>query len=154
MRSQGFMAALVGTRVVDGDGHIIEDMAGIAAHLPSPYRAYAEQRGDVFPPLDHLHTGRLVETPPTRDKRPPVGPDGWLDFLDDVGIERTVLYPTRGLAYGKIESLDYAVAICRAYNDWLHDTYLARDRRFNGMAIIPMQDPEEAAKELRRAVSE
>ncbi|HEX6511265.1 MAG TPA: amidohydrolase family protein [Chloroflexota bacterium] len=148
------MATLVGTRVVDGDGHIIEDMAAIAAHTPSPYREYAQYRGDVFPPLDHLHTGRLVETPPVRGRRAPVGPDGWLDFLDDVGIERTVLYPTRGLAYGKIESLDYAVAVCRGYNDWLHETYLARDGRFKGMAIIPMQDPEEAAKELRRAVTE
>ncbi|HVA24894.1 MAG TPA: amidohydrolase family protein [Chloroflexota bacterium] len=142
------------TRIVDGDGHVIEDMAEIARHLPAPYRDIFQERSDVFPPLDHLHAARAVQTPPQRDGRPPVGPDGWLDFLADVGIERTVLYPTKALAYGNIVSLDYAVAICRAYNDWLHDTYLEVDDRFKGMGLIPMQDPEEAVKELRRAVTE
>jgi predicted TIM-barrel fold metal-dependent hydrolase len=51
-------------------------------------------------------------------------------------------------------SLDYAVAICRAYNNWVSETYLKRDPRFRAMAIIPMQDPPEAAKELCRAVTE
>jgi uncharacterized protein len=83
-----------------------------------------------------------------------VGPDGWMTFLTEVGIERTVLYPTKALAYGKIVSLDYSVAICRAYNDWLHDRYLQRDERFKGMALIPMQDPQAAVEELRRAVTE
>ena len=149
------MATVIGTRIVDGDGHIIEDMAGIAEHLASPYREMVGQRGDLlFPPLDHLHSARAVQTPPQRDMRPSVGPDGWLGFLEEVGIERTVLYPTRALAYGKIVSLDYAVAVTRACNDWLYHTYLAFNSRFKGMAIIPMQDPEEAVKELRRAVTE
>ncbi|MDH3242289.1 MAG: amidohydrolase, partial [Alphaproteobacteria bacterium] len=86
--------------------------------------------------------------------RPTMGPEGWVDFLEDVGIDWTVLYPTKALAYGKIVSLDYAVAACKAYNDWLSDTYLKFDPRFRGMAIIPMQDPEEAVKELTRAVED
>ncbi len=84
----------------------------------------------------------------------PSGPKGWLEFLDDVGIDWTVMYPTVALSYGKIVSRDYAVAVCKAYNDWLPETYLKFNPRFKGMAIIPMQDPEEAAKELRRAVTE
>jgi hypothetical protein len=137
-------------RVIDGDGHIQEDMAGIIARMDRPYRTIVERQGQVFPPLDHLHTARAVETPPQRDGRPTVGPEGWLAFLEDVGIEQTVLYPTRALSYGKIVSLDYAVAACRAYNDWLHETYVKFNPRFKGMAIIPMQDPEEAARELGR----
>jgi predicted TIM-barrel fold metal-dependent hydrolase len=144
----------IATRVIDGDGHVIEDMAEIAARMPLQYRKAAERNRTAFPPLDHLHTARAVETPPQRDGRKPVGPEGWLSFLDDVGIEWTVLYPTFALAYGKIVSLDYAAAACRAYNDWLSDTYLKRDPRFRGMALIPMQDPEEAVKELRRTVTE
>lgn len=142
------------TRIIDGDGHIQEDNKGIIAHMSSPYRKIAERRNTVFPPLDHLHAGRAVETPPVRDGRPGVGPEGWLDFLDDVGIDWTVLYPTQALAYGKIVSLDYAVEASRAYNDWLQDTYLKFNPRFKGMALIPMQDPEEAVKELRRTVTE
>jgi|SRR5579875_3223780 predicted TIM-barrel fold metal-dependent hydrolase len=156
------MAAMTQGTVIDGDGHVLEDIPGIIAHMPSPYREMAAAAGElralgtmgIFPPLDHLHTARAVETPPLRDRRPIAGPDEWRAFLEDVGIQRTVLYPTRGLAFGHVASLDYAVVVARAYNDWLHDTYLAADSRFNGMALLPMQDPEEAARELRRAVTE
>src|SRR5207302_2992739 len=34
------------------------------------------------------------------------------------------------------------------------ETYVKRDPRFHGMALIPMQDPEAAVLELRRAVEE
>lgn len=149
------MTLQLGLRVVDGDGHIIEDLDAIAARMPSPYRDIAAGRAaTIFPPLDHLHSAHAVETPPVRDKRPLVGPEGWKAFLDDVGLERTVLYPTRALAFGHVESLDYAAVLARAYNDWLAETYLAADKRFNGMAIIPLQDPEAAVTELRRAVTE
>lgn len=148
------MATRNAIKVIDGDGHIQEDEAGIIAHMDDNYRPIIERLGDVFPPLDHLHAGRAVETPPKRDGRPRMDPKGWLQFLEDVGIEQTVLYPTRALAYGKIVSQDYAVAACRAYNDWLYSTYVKFNPRFKGMAIIPMQDPAEAAVELRRAVKE
>jgi predicted TIM-barrel fold metal-dependent hydrolase len=156
------MPPMVTTKVIDGDGHVLEDVKGIIERLDQPYRKMAQTAAqlravgtmDIFPPLDHLHTGRAVETPPLRDRRPLAGPDQWRSFLDDVGIERTVLYPTRGLAFGHIVSLDYAVAVARAYNDWLRDTYLEFDGRFHGMALLPLQDPEEAVKELRRAVTE
>jgi len=146
------MAVQVRLRIIDGDGHLFEDPDGIVAHLASPYRERARLR--IFPPIDHLHHANAVETPPNRDGRKNPGPEEWLDFLRDSGIESTVLYPSMALAYGKLISLDYAVAICRAYNDWVHDEYLKRDKRFRAMAIIPMQDPPEAAKELRRAVTE
>ncbi len=148
------MSSHLDTRIIDGDGHIMEDEPAIIARMEPAYRRIVEQTGLIFPPLDHLHAGRAVETPPRRDGRPVVGPEGWVDFLEDVGIDWTVLYPTKALAYGNMVSLDYAVVSCRAYNDWLSDTYLKFDPRFKGMAIIPMQDPEEAVKELTRTVEE
>ncbi|MGH7091739.1 MAG: amidohydrolase family protein, partial [Stellaceae bacterium] len=135
-------------RIIDGDGHIVEDDAAIRARLPSDFKALR----DLFPPLDHFHA-YVGETPPGSFRRD-VGPKEWLEFLDDLGIERAVLYPTTALSYGRIFHHDWAIAACRAYNDWLHDLYLAASPRFRGVALIPMQDPPEAAKELRRAVSE
>ena len=148
------MSANLGTKIIDGDGHIMEDNKSIIDHMETPYRDIAARKGVVFPPLDHLHSGRAVETPPQRDQRPAVGPQGWLEFLNDVGIDWTVLYPTLALSYGKIVSLDYAVAESKAYNNWLAETYVRYNPRFKGMGILPMQDPQEAAKELRRAVTE
>ena len=39
----------------------------------------------------------------------------------------------------------------RAYNDWLAETYLRRDSRFKGIAILPMHDAEAALEELHHA---
>ena len=58
------MSATLGTRIIDGDGHIMEDTVAIIARMESPYREIAARKGVAFPPLDHLHSGRAVETPP------------------------------------------------------------------------------------------
>ena len=54
------MSANLGTRIIDGDGHIMEDNAGIIAHMEGAYREIAGRKGTCFPPLDHLHSGRAV----------------------------------------------------------------------------------------------
>ena len=138
--------------IIDGDGHINEDSQGIGKHLPK--EIFEDERisrisDRWFPPLDHFHAfnGR---TPKGSFQR--VGPDGWLRFLDEVGIDTTVLYPTLGLSFGNVFHLDWSIALARAYNDWLYETYLNKSARFKGMALIPMQEPEAAAEELRRAV--
>lgn len=78
----------------------------------------------------------------------------WLDFLDQAGIALTVLYPTSGLACGFIRDPEWAVALTRAYNNWLSERYLKVSPRLLGMALLPLQDPAEAMQELRRAVTE
>jgi predicted TIM-barrel fold metal-dependent hydrolase len=148
------MAVEIATRVVDGDGHVLEDVAAIYELLAPEYRAFVRSADALFPPLDHVHSGMPFTIPPVREGRGNPGPTGWKQFLDESGIAWTVLYPTIALAYGKMPTPDYAVALCRAYNDWLHQTYVTADPRFKGIAIVPMQDPPAAAKELRRAVTE
>jgi predicted TIM-barrel fold metal-dependent hydrolase len=140
-------------RIIDSDGHIMEDAAGIARFLPPPYRDAGPFTWlDLIPPIDHLHVMR-GQMPPGAFRQD-VGPADWAKFLDDVGIERTVLYPSKFLAYGKITDLDAAIAIARAYNDWLHHTYMLVDRRFQGMGLIPLQEPAAAVAELRRIVED
>jgi uncharacterized protein len=148
-------------RVVDGDGHLTEDPLGVARFLPESYRReFDEGRfGLLFPPLDHFHGlpmrvrgserhgGQVAPT-----GKGHVGPIEWLEFLDAVGIERTVLYPTFALSYGKIRDRAWAAAVTRAYNEWLAETYVGHDERFAGMAILPLQDPPLAVRELRYAV--
>jgi hypothetical protein len=49
--------------LIDADGHIFEDAAGICAHLPAFYRDKVQPRVDrLFPPPDHFH-GHLGQTP-------------------------------------------------------------------------------------------
>jgi uncharacterized protein len=139
--------------LVDGDGHIVEDRDGLIGFLPKPYREeYEDGRVQLlFPPLDHFH-GMPMRIRGGERKGGGVGPSEWLDFISAVGLAQTVLYPTWALSYGKIRDRDWAAAVCRAYNEWLAETYLACDERFQGMAIVPIQDPVIAAQELRYAV--
>jgi predicted TIM-barrel fold metal-dependent hydrolase len=149
--------------VVDGDGHIYEDVRGIVERLPEPYRAMRQAQiakmgsTRLFPPLGYL-SAMPFEMAADEARAPEetgLGPDSWGYFLDAVGIDRTVLYPTLGLTVGQIRELDYAIAVTRAYNDWLAETYVRHPSgRFQAAALLPMQAPEAAAAELRRAVTE
>ncbi len=136
--------------VIDADGHIIEREPEIREFLGGRYRdlnwtpTYA-----AFPSLDGWCRG--FTSPGQRDNPDPAA---WVRFLDECGIERTVLYPTAGLASGLIQDRDWAVALARAYNDWLHARYMQYSPRLIGMAIVPVQAPAAAAEELRRAVAE
>ena len=139
--------------IIDADGHLFEDPEGISALMPPGYRERGPfELGRLFPPLDHLHSASLIQLPPGSFERS--GTDGWKRFMGAAGISASVLYPTSALAYGKIVSIDWAIAVCRAYNDWVYDAYMQNDSRFKGMALIPMQDPEAAVAELRRSVEE
>ncbi len=141
-------------RIIDADGHVAEDLQAIVGHMPEVYREKARTHPfSPFPPFDHLHSAHLVEMPPGAFNRK-VGPKQWLDFLDEVGIETTVLYPTAGVASSNIVNPDWAIDATRAYNDWLNETYLKQSPRFRGLALLPqaLLNPEAAAEELHRAV--
>ena len=141
-----------GIPVVDGDGHVMEDWDALLQYMPEPYIKSGRFKGRIFPPLDHLHSASLFQLVPGAFRQ--VGPEGWLEFMEDVGIERAVLYTTGGLAFGKVITLEFAVDVARAWNNWFADTYLKKSPRFQGLALIPLQEPQEAVKELRRAVTE
>ena len=139
-------------KFIDGDGHVID--SNIKDFLPAPYTGRGKQGVGVrgaFPAPDVLHNEPVHLLPGAHNQS---GPKEWAEFLLDVGIETTVLYPSLGLAIGNVSNRDWAIGLCRGYNDWLDATYLKIGKQFQGMALLPMQDPEEAARELRRCVSE
>jgi len=141
------------TQVVDTDGHIFERDEILFEYLEAPYRGRKELFAyPFFPPPDGFHrmARRIV------DKRPFViaadDPKTWVEVLEREGIDRTVIYPTAGLGVGYIQDPEWAVVVCRAYNNMMTDRYIEFDRRLGAVAILPLQDIEESAKELRRAV--
>jgi len=136
-----------GLDIIDGDGHVIEDEAAVARYIPEEFKQYFGARTKVFPALDHLHEGLIIRPPGSFQ---PADVSRWLSFQEQAGISSAVLYPTAGLACGRIVDLDYAAAACRAYNDWLYDTYTSKTSRLMGMGLVPMQDPQAAIVEMRR----
>jgi predicted TIM-barrel fold metal-dependent hydrolase len=160
-------SAAVGWGLFDADGHVHEDVPAIIARMPDKWREGRERvvNSDmaklhgmsIFPPLGYLSTIPTLGKS-TQDRGPQEhgrDPESWQFFLDAIGIERTVLYPTLGLTVGRVRDLDYSVVVTRAYNDWIADTYVHHPcGRFQAAALIPMQSPLDAVTELRRAVLE
>ena len=74
-----------------------------------------------------------------------------LPEMDTYGVDMHVLSLTSpGI---QIQSdTGVAVADARAANDYLAEVILKHPQRFAGLAALPTQDPDEAARELRRAV--
>lgn len=146
-------------KVYDADGHILENDNELFAYLDPPYRGKRKLLNEsLFPSVDGWHRRAMgIGDGRTSDVGPELAGDdvaSWLALMDRTGIEETVLYPTLGLAEGLIKDPDWAVAICRAYNNFVYETYLKVSPRIHAMALLPMQDVEEAVKELRRAANE
>ncbi|MBI2986400.1 MAG: amidohydrolase [Deltaproteobacteria bacterium] len=143
------------TQAVDTDGHIFEKDEIVFEYLEPPYRGRKELLAlPFFPGLDGFHRmARRV----SGGKRYVVGADdprSWLEVLDREGIDRTVIFPTMGLAIGFMQDPEWAVVVCRAYNSMMAERYIKFNRRLGAVALLPLQDIKEAAKELRRAVNE
>ena len=135
-------------QIIDADGHVNDHDYGeeIASYMPK-----GNQMSRPFPELDHLHFRYLKQN---RRATGNPSPDDWLRFLDKTGISWTVLYPTAGLATGRIMAEEWAVVACRAYNTWLCERFLRNSTRLRGVALLPFQDVDAAVSELRRAVKE
>jgi predicted TIM-barrel fold metal-dependent hydrolase len=155
-------------RVVDADGHVMEPMSAWK-HLPE-HQQVRSMRDDHG--LDHVYVGDqeiltvslgFIATPnsdmsdlansTTIDQAHPGGfdPMARLVDMDSEGIDVAILYPTVGLNFWAIEDVDAAVALARAYNDWLAEYCAAAPGRLFGAAMLPLQDPTAAVAELRRA---
>jgi predicted TIM-barrel fold metal-dependent hydrolase len=74
--------------------------------------------------------------------------------LDDLGIDFSVVYPTAGLSFHRMQDTRLRRAICRAYNVFTADQFRGLSDRIIPAAIIPMYTPEEALEELEFAVKQ
>jgi hypothetical protein len=137
-------------KVIDADGHIYENHEEIEEYFEGKYRGMRRARAySLFPSLDGWPRGLGAGRP---DKVTETRPEDVIKFVDNMGLESTVLYPTAGLAIGLVQSPEWACSIARAYNNWFHGRYIKHDSRLKGVAVLPVQDPGGAAEELRYAV--
>jgi len=133
--------------ILDADGHVTESQDQIVKYLDEPYRR--RPSAAFFYPWDGWDR-RLLGT--LGDSAGDA--ETWLRALDKGGVEQTVLYPTLGLFLSFLRDRQWAVALCRAYNTFLHEHFVKVSPRLQAVALLPIQDPEAAEVELRRAVRE
>ena len=72
------------------------------------------------------------------------------------GIDIAVLFPTIGLSFLARDDMDpqFSAAICRAYNDWLHDFIQHSPDQLKMAAMLPVHDVNLACQELQRCVKD
>lgn len=83
-----------------------------------------------------------------------IGPDGQIRAMEVEGIDVAVLFPTLGLAGLRDAPPDVAMALARAYNDWLREFCCHDPDRLKLAALVPLGEPETAASEIRRVARE
>src|SRR5213083_2768534 len=133
--------------VIDADGHVTESAEQVVKYMDAPFR----HRQLVFPivPADGWDR-RLI----TKFHDTAATADAWLRALDKGGMEQAVLFPTLGLFMSFLKDRAWAVQFCRAYNTLMHEEFVKASPRLQAVALLPIQDPQAAAQELKRAVRE
>ncbi|TMJ97574.1 MAG: amidohydrolase [Actinobacteria bacterium] len=76
------------------------------------------------------------------------------ELLDPFGIDAGVLNADDAVTVSLMPSPYRAAAFARAHNEWIRERWLEAEPRFRGAIICPAQDPEEAAKEIRRVAED
>jgi predicted TIM-barrel fold metal-dependent hydrolase len=124
--------------MIDGEVRVDRNMAIAAACTPGglsdPHRARTMSWDEIVPGGYDPHV-RVKD-------------------MDLEGIEVAFFYPTLWLLYGDLNDPKLAAAACRAYNNWMADFCKPYPERFFGVAPLPLQDVDEAVKEMRRVVKD
>jgi predicted TIM-barrel fold metal-dependent hydrolase len=162
-------------RVVSADDHFVEPATTFAGRLPSKLAGRAprvERDGDVdwwvfeemrLPVLGSWgvqtwEKGHWYIGPVTLDDFRPgvVHPGPRIDDMDVAGIEASVNFPSAAFGFAgqrflQMQDDELAKACVRAYNDWVHDEWLAPyPQRYIGCQVTHLRDPLAAADEIRR----
>lgn len=138
---------------IDADGHILERPDEIRKYLD---KRWSGRESPLWPggqPWDTQLGGKL-EFPCGYYRGIGAGEqrEVWTKILDDYEIDKAVLFPTGSGNIEKNQERDYARDACRAVNRHFAEDY-ATDRLFP-VGVLPMRDPEDAAREVEYAAGE
>src|SRR6201996_2323024 len=164
---------LSATKIISSDSHIIEPPDLWSAHETSlgdrMPRVVSEadgdwwyvdgkktmsflgiQAGDRFEIDSHaLRTsGKFAEVRPAS-----YDPARYLAENEQDGIWASVIYPSQGLVLYAVPDTEVVSAAMRTYNDWIAEFCSHDPRRLKGIAMVNVDDIDEAVLELGRARS-
>lgn len=165
-----------GHAVIDADSHKCENPVVFLDYVPAPFRdrvgfirdRYGEQRIRILDRNPHTGSNDFA--------RVFLQPEGYgkgtfrpyhaetttgglfnrvrIEHMDREGIDHQVIYGSTPLGFSSLIDPDLAVALCRAYNDYVHADCAADAGRLHPVAMLPLQDPTEAVLEMKRCVEE
>jgi uncharacterized protein len=165
-----------GAPVIDADSHKIENPAIFLDYLEARYRGrvrtvtdhYGEPRVAITDRNPHTGALDLVRLFPQPDG---LGKGAFrayhpetmmgalfnrirLQHMDREGIDVQVIYGSLTLTLASVLDAELAVALCRAYNNYIRDDCEPYRTRLVPVGILPLQDVPEALNEMRRCVEQ
>jgi predicted TIM-barrel fold metal-dependent hydrolase len=167
-----------GIRVIDADGHVMEPNELYDRYLDPKFRSDLEDLKRLaatrashyfFGYFHQLNTGRplgvahadepLVRAVrrPRPDRPNPRGgfdPHVRVDDMDREGIDVAVIFATIVSSFCALKSVDFEIAMIRAYHRWIADYCSAYPNRLKAVAVVPMRAPERAAEEIHRVAGQ
>jgi predicted TIM-barrel fold metal-dependent hydrolase len=161
-------------RLISSDSHIIEPPDLWEQRIDRPFRDRAprlvhegeydqwyadgvkfgniginQQAGLRFERPEQLTVGGRMATVPLGG----LDPHAHVQDMDADTIAGGVLYPSQGLTVYRVPDSALLSAIFRAYNDWLADFCQPYPQRLKGLAMLNVDDVQEAVGELHRAAT-
>jgi len=134
-------------RVIDADGHVTESSEQLLTYIRASGGGPRPSR--LTYPNDNWDRS-LGGTLGTRAS----DAETWLRAMDGGGVETAVLYPTGGLGIGWVREPEWAAVLSAGWNDFFFNEFRMKSPRLLGVALVAPHEPQEAAKELRRAVQD
>jgi predicted TIM-barrel fold metal-dependent hydrolase len=165
-------------RVIDADGHVVEPRTLWTEYVEPEFRDRMIQIRRKADGMDELWIDGENRSRPSLPVAASMIPGGLSDLdraqrltwdnvpagawnpherikvMDAEGIDVAVLYPSLWLLYGDLNDPPLAAAACRAYNNWMADFCKPYPNRLYGVAPMPLQNVEEAVREMHRVVKE
>ena len=131
---------------------VVEDEAGAGWEIDgtitriSGLATAAGQKEQEFSPKGTTYAAMRPGTYDSRER---------LKDMDIDGVDAQATFPTlpgpAGGRFAQLADKEYALALVRAYNDWLVEEWSAADpARILGLAVLPLWDLEAATKEVYR----
>jgi len=154
----------LGHPVIDVDGHVLEFLPAVLPYLhealgPALYSRYVEQPSPLANIMTSDPATRLATRTPqsawwgtpaanTRDLATASMPALLYERMDEIGVDFSVLYPTKGMGIAGIADAELRRGVCRGFNEFYAASYGAFSDRMTMAGIIPMHTPQEAIAEL------
>jgi len=145
--------------VVDADVHVNDPPGALAPYCDLPWRLSLEAlHGASYPylqvpgfapnmrldpPIQGSHAYRSVDTAAAMRAE-----------LSELEIDIGILFPDHMLTFAALPNIEYATALAQAYNRWLMEEWLLKERGLYGVVLACPQNPEAAAREIERYAKE
>jgi predicted TIM-barrel fold metal-dependent hydrolase len=139
---------------IDTDGHVLERQADIRKYLEAPWNRRQTPLWPGDQPWDNNLFDSFEMARTWQGLSPAQQIERWHGVMDLYGIEAVVCFPTGSGNVSKSQEVPFQVAVARACNTHFAKEYNALSNRVKCVGVLPMRSPEEAAKELKRAVTE